>query len=73
MRVRKGGVYRFNPVGFDRFYPCHNIAVGEHVRVGKVPGLQRAATVNAGHVHVYRIADDSHCGFILVNSLERIS
>ncbi len=49
MRVRKGGVYRFNPVSFDRFYPCHNIAVGEHVRVGKVPGLPRAATVNAGH------------------------
>jgi hypothetical protein len=73
MRVRKGGVYRFNPVSFDRFDPCHNIAVGEHVRVGKVPGFPHAATVNAGCVHVYRIADDSHCGFVLVNSLERIS
>ena len=39
MKVRKGGTYRFNPVDFDKFYPCHSIAIGEHVRVGNVPGM----------------------------------
>ena len=73
MRIRKGGVYRFNPVMIDRFgLARHSIAIGEHVKVGPVPGM-RAPTVNANHVHVYRLADNSHCGFIHVNSLERIS
>jgi hypothetical protein len=71
MTIRKGSKYRFNPIPIDRFHPCHVIAVGEHVTAGPVPGLLKAATVNAGHVHVY-FADGSHAGFVHVNSLEKI-
>lgn len=71
MKIRKGIKYRFNPVPLDRFMPYHDIEQGEHVRVGCVPGIPSARTVNAGHVHVYH-ADGSHAGFVHVNSLENI-
>ena len=71
MRVRKGCKYRYVPVPLDRIFGGGRIQAGEHVKVGPVPGMPFAKTVNAHHVHVY-FTDGTHAGFVHVNSLEKI-
>jgi hypothetical protein len=66
VRIRKGCKYRFNPVLIDF---GSDIPKYTRVTVGPVPGMPKAKTVNACHVHVY-YSDGSHAGFVHVNSLE---
>lgn len=68
-KVRNGGTYRFQPVPIDFGV---GIETGTIVRVGSVPGMPYARTVNAHHVHVYRLGGQ-HAGFIHVNSLQHLT
>lgn len=65
-KVRKGQVFRYVPVGMDRWDPPYNVRPGDVVQVVHLPGCPRPGTMN--HAHVAHL-DGTFAGLVHVNSL----
>jgi hypothetical protein len=73
-KVRVGRLYRYEPVGLDRWSSGYrpNIAEGTLVRAIKPPyGCGSKVTVNCGHCYVESL-EGRFLGMVLVGSLEPV-
>lgn len=68
MRVRKGSIYVFDPVGWDRFDAKTDLKAGEKVRVVHPNGCPPPNTMQSCHVE--RL-NGKFCGLVHVNSLNK--
>lgn len=69
MRVRKGGVYVYQPVLLDACDPKATLQAGELVRVIQLPGVPPPNTM--GQCHVERVSDGKFAGMVCCNSLQK--
>jgi hypothetical protein len=71
MRVRTGGIYKYEPVPMDRLMPAgsDSLQEGDVVRVIQLPGAPKPNTMN--HAHVERVSDGRFGGLVHTNSLVR--
>jgi len=67
MKVRTGGIYTFDPVGWDRFDPKTDLKPGERVKVLRLPGCPPPNTM--GHCHVARKSTGKFAGLVSTASL----
>lgn len=68
MKVRAGGVYRYEPVLLDRIDPpAGNPQPGDLLKVVKLPGCPRPNTM--GHCHVQFADSGEFVGLVHTNSL----
>lgn len=72
-KVRKGGVYRYDPVPLDRLCPVSDLEPGEIVKVVHPRGCPPPNTM--GHCHVSRRdgAEGNLAGLVLCGSLRKLN
>ena len=72
MRVRRNGVYLFDPCGIDVVLSQHHSATkGQRVRVVQLPSAPKPNTMN--HAHIEDADTHAFLGLVCCNSLHKVS